>query len=118
MLLGPRSWFNYAILGAVFAVGACSIAKAQDGVDFNEAERMLDLDMVDLQDQLYSGLRLTTSEQRQFIQTVMTAVRQQRIPRAMVNVVYVWSRQKNAKYPFIYFQIAIRTLASRRGVDL
>ena len=106
------------LLGVCVSLSAASAtALAQDGLDLNEAERMLELNMVDLRDQLYAGLRLTTQDQKHFIQRVLSAVEQNRIPRAMVNVVYVWSKEKNARYPFIYFQIAIRVLAERRGVS-
>ena len=95
-----------------------SIGNAQSGIDVNEAERMLVLNMVQLEDQLVKGLRLTTADQKQYIQVVLLAVQNGQIPRAMVNVVFVWSLERNAKYPFPCFRIALRTLAARRGVTL
>ncbi len=95
-----------------------TLGNAQSGIDANEAERMLDLNMVQLEDQLVKGLRLTTADQKQYIQGVLLAVQNGQIPRAMVNVVFVWSRERNPKFPFPYFRIALRTLAARRGVTL
>ncbi|MEQ1829095.1 MAG: hypothetical protein ABL921_24240, partial [Pirellula sp.] len=63
-----------------------STATAQDGVDFNEAERMMSFNVVELREQLYFGLR-TIPEQRVFIDQVVAKVDQGELPRAMVNVV-------------------------------
>lgn len=117
-MISQRGWYTLFLALFLGLSGAGERSTSAQDIDFNEAERMLDLNMVELADQLNMGLRLTTTDQKQFVQSVLTAVRQKRIPRSMVNVVFVWSKNKNAKYPFIYFQIAMRTLASRRGVEL
>jgi hypothetical protein len=92
-------------------------ASAQDGLDFNEAERMMSFNTVDLRDQLYFGLR-TIPEQRPFIDQVVAKVDSGELPRAMVNVVFVWARKRNPKIPFPYFEIVMRLLAEKRGVLL
>jgi hypothetical protein len=103
---------------ALLAIPCAPVARSQDFASSNEAERMLELNMVQLEDQLVNGLRLTNREQRLFIRRVIHEVEQGRLPRSLVNVVFVWAKEKNAKYPFPYFQIAVRILAARRGVDL
>ncbi|MFM8407238.1 MAG: hypothetical protein ACKN94_07960 [Pirellulaceae bacterium] len=90
----------------------------QIGSPVEEAESMLQLNLVELEDQLVNGLRAVTGEQRAFLRTVVKAVEDRRIPRSMVNVLFVWSRERNPKYPFPYFRLAITTLADRRGVNL
>ncbi len=55
-----------------------TLGNAQSGIDANEAERMLDLNMVQLEDQLVKGLRLTTADQKQYIQGVLLAVKMAR----------------------------------------
>ncbi len=93
-------------------------AGAQEPLSANSAERLTQLNLVDLEAQLVSGLRLTNAQQKQYIAAVLNAVRQQKLPRSMVNVVYVWSLRRNDRYPFPYFRIAMNTLAARRGVTL
>jgi hypothetical protein len=90
----------------------------QTSSPLEEAESMLQLNLVELEDQLINGLRAVTPEQRAFLKTVVKAVEDRRIPRSMVNVLFVWSRERNPKYPFPYFRLAITTLADRRGVNL
>ncbi|XZE18242.1 hypothetical protein SH449x_003530 [Pirellulaceae bacterium SH449] len=89
---------------------------AQDAFDFNEAERMMSMDLVDLKSQLVFGLRTNLPGQAQFIDLVVAKVESKEIPRAMVNVVFVWSRKRNPKIPYPYFEVALRLLAEKRGV--
>lgn len=97
-----------------------SISQAQGitGVDANEAERMLDFNTVELRIQLRSGLRVFLPEQDDFLNTVLANVDAGQLPRAMVNMVYVWAIRRNPKVPFPYFEYAMRALAERRGVTL
>jgi len=88
------------------------------GTDVNTATDMLDLNSVELRVQLQNGLRVFLPEQQEFLDRVLLAVDSGQIPRAMVNMVYVWSQRRNKKVPFPYFEFAMRTLAERRGVTL
>jgi hypothetical protein len=88
------------------------------GTDVNTATDMLDLNAVELRIQLQNGLRVFLPEQQEFLDRVLLAVDNGQIPRAMVNMVYVWSQRRNKKVPFPYFEFAMRTLAERRGVTL
>jgi hypothetical protein len=93
-------------------------AWSQDFTQNNQAENLSKVNLVDLESQLVSGLRLTSAGQKQYIAAVMAQVQAARIPRSMVNVVFRWSLERNPRYPFPYFRIAMNTLASRRGVSL
>ena len=113
------------MLGLVIAAGLVgtnsNIAFSQQGLegfDSNLAEQMLDLNTVELRIQLQNGLRIFLPEQQEFVDKVLVAVDSGQIPRAMVNMVYVWSLRRNRKIPFPYFEIAMRTLSDRRGVSL
>jgi hypothetical protein len=103
-----------------FAIAALvsmpSYAKSQDSFDINEAERMLTVDIVDLRSQLVFGLRTNLPGQVQFIDSVIAKVESKEIPRAMVNVIFVWARKRNPKIPYPYFEVALRLLAEKRGV--
>jgi hypothetical protein len=89
-----------------------------EGLDSNLAEQMLDLNTVELRHQLQNGLRVFLPEQQAFLNTVLVAVDTGTLPRAMVNMVYIWAIRRNPKVPFPYFEIAMRSLAERRGVSL
>jgi hypothetical protein len=91
---------------------------AQDGLDFNEAERMMSFNTVELKDQLYYGLRLWLPEQQAFVDDIVARVDAGELPRSMVNVVFVWSRKRRPKTPYPYFELAMRLLAEKRGVIL
>ena len=89
-----------------------------EGFDANVAEQMLDLNTVELRIQLMNGLRIFLPEQEAFLNQVLTAVDNGQLPRAMVNMVYVWALRRNRKVPFPYFEVAMRALAERRGVTI
>lgn len=91
-------------------------SQAQDSFDINEAERMMTVDLVDLRSQLVFGLRTNLPGQVQFIDAVIAKVDSKEIPRAMVNVIFVWARKRNPKIPYPYFEVALRLLAEKRGV--
>jgi hypothetical protein len=115
-----RSMLGWTV-AAGFLRATLPNAKAEEGLqgfDANVAEQMLDLNTVELRIQLQNGLRLFLPEQQDFLDQVLTAVDNGQLPRAMVNMVYVWSLRRNRKFPFPYFEVAMRTLAERRGVTL
>jgi hypothetical protein len=85
---------------------------------FNEAESMLNINVVELEVQLKKGLRVFLPEQEQFLDRVLVAVNDRRISRSMVNIIYVWSLRRNPRVPFPYFEFVMRELAKQRGVNL
>ncbi len=93
---------------------------AQDGLDFsfNDAERMMSFNTVELRDQLNFGLRTFQPQQKAFIDDIVNRVDSGQLPRSMVNVVFVWARKRKPTIPYPYFEIAMRLLAERRGVIL
>ncbi len=105
---------RWTLVAALFLFTGLSIA--QDGFDMNEAERMMDFNTVELRDQLVFGLRTTLPGQQEFLDYVIASVDAGEIPRAMVNVVFVWARKRNPRIPYPYFEIALRLLAERRDV--
>ncbi len=105
---------RWTLVATLFLCTGLSIA--QDGFDMNEAERMMDFNTVELRDQLVFGLRTTLPGQQEFLDYVIASVDAGEIPRAMVNVVFVWARKRNPRIPYPYFEIALRLLAERRGV--
>lgn len=76
----------------------------------------MSFNQVELRDQLYFGLRTFLPEQQAFLDNVIAKVDSGEISRAMVNVVFVWSKKRNPKIPFPYFEAVMRLLAEKRGV--
>ena len=115
ILVGGLSGWLVA-LSAIGSGQAYGQAFGQDGLDFNEAERMMSFNTVELKDQLYFGLRTFLPEQQAFLDQVVAKVEAGEISRSMVNVVFVWAKKRNPKIPFPYFEIALRLLAEKKGV--
>ncbi|GAB5402995.1 MAG: hypothetical protein Aurels2KO_12260 [Aureliella sp.] len=113
----PRMLLSFVI--AVFFT-ASSTALAQDtGRSFAQSsQRQFGARTVDLEDQLRNGLRVARPEQVAFVKVVVVYTKNERLPQAMVNLVYRWALEKNSRIPFPYFQFAMRELAKRRGVIL
>jgi hypothetical protein len=105
------------LVGPMLLLALCvPAASAQDGMDFNEAENMFSYNVVELRDQLSFGLRVAFPEQQAFVDEVVAKVDSGELSRAMVNVVFVWSRKRNPRIPFPYFEAVLRLLAEKRGV--
>lgn len=70
-----------------------------------------------LQETLESGLKARRPEEFQFVRRVVAAVEQKRLPEPVVLSTFTWAR-KQRKYPFQYFEQAIKLRASKFGVRL
>ena len=114
-MLGRRRWLQSAALAALAWLPGRRLA-AQNGNSFNSARQ--GQGAASLKDQLSKGLRAVTPEQHQYVQVVVLAVEQGRLPRGLVNLVYKWSLERNPSMPFPYFEYALTILAKRRGVNL
>ena len=115
-----RSWVKAAIAllagSSVNGVLATPSAEAQEGFGNNFANSIDNMHLVKLDDQLRYGLRCFRPEQVQYVNAVTDAVERGRLPRAMVNLVFRWSIERNPSAPFPYFQFALEELARRRGI--
>jgi hypothetical protein len=105
-----RLWMKGALVAA-FAWMPCRSLLGQQGFGSNRG-------VPSLSDQLSKGLRASTSQQQLFVQKVVLKVDNGQLPRGMVNLVYKWALERNARYPFPYFEYALTVLAKRRGIDL
>ncbi len=82
-------------------------ANAQRGIGPGE--------MIDLQDQLETGLQARRQVEFDYIQQVVDAVARNELPRSMVQSSFQYAR-KRRPYPFQYFQRVLRIQASRAGL--
>jgi len=76
--------------------------------------------IADLQQQLQSGLKARQPREFAFIRRVVTLVNNQQLSVDLVKSTMQWARRKAGlrKYPFPYFEFAMRELAKKRGVEL
>jgi hypothetical protein len=71
-----------------------------------------------LEDRLKSGLKCRRQEEFAFVGQVAQRVRTGQIPEALVLQTMQWSLKKNPKFPFYYFQFAVKKQADALGVSL
>lgn len=80
---------------------------------------------VTLQQQLTVGLKAFTKSDKDFIDTVVLAVEQGRLPRKLVDSTFLWARERSTRRsysrqfrPMVYFQPGLTFRARRLGVNL
>jgi hypothetical protein len=71
-----------------------------------------------LEDRLKSGLKCRRQDEFNFVAIVAQRVRTGKIPEALVLQTMQWSLKKNPKFPFFYFQFAVKKQADALGVSL
>lgn len=110
-------WKRWSFVATIaLCILSVSPAQTQEPYGYNEAEQMLSFNTVELKDQLMFGLRVAFPEQEAFVDQVIQKVDRGEISRAMVNVIYVWSKKRKPRIPFPYFEYVMRLLADQRGV--
>jgi len=80
---------------------------------------------VTLREQLTVGLKARTKADTAFINVVVRAVEQGRLPRRLVDTTFLWARERAVKRsyqrrlrPMVYFQPGLTQRARRIGVKL
>jgi hypothetical protein len=74
--------------------------------------------IADLEQQLTAGLKIRREEEQRFVDAVMALVEQKQLPVSLVKSVFHWSRRKNPKVPYPYFERAMRLTAEKIGVEI
>jgi hypothetical protein len=68
---------------------------------------------------LEKGLRARTNQELQFIESVLQLVQNRQLPATLVRATMDYARRKaKRKYPFPYFERALRLRAARLGVTI
>ncbi len=76
-------------------------------------------DVAPLVDQLKAGLKARKPSEHLFIERVGKLVEKRVLPVSMVLGIFSYARQKHSRYPFPYFQQALRIRAEKEfGVKL
>lgn len=104
LLFGVASWCRLARRGA-----------AQETTGDRQ-----ELQVANLKDQLEKGLQARLPREFRFIGTIVRMVERNELPLRLVRAAFQWARRqvRAGKYPFPYFERAIRILASRDGIAI
>lgn len=102
-----RGWF--ARLATFFAATA-SLSRWLQGQEPKE--------QASLEDRLNSGLKCRRQEEFTFVSLVSQRVETGQIPEPLVLQTMRWAVKKNGKFPFYYFEFAVRKQAEALGVSL
>jgi len=99
---------------------SCPRAVGQQSTGIGEQGRQLSL-----ADQLRTGLKVKTKADKGLIAAVVKAVEEGRLPRALVDSTFLWSRErakrrsrKRELRPIVYFQPALVLRAKKMGLKL
>jgi hypothetical protein len=71
-----------------------------------------------LEDRLNSGLKCRRQDEFAFVGQVAQRVQTGQIPEPLVLQTMQWSVKKNPRFPFFYFQFAVKKQAAALGVSL
>ena len=74
----------------------------------------------DLKQQLEKGLRARRPAELQFVELVVTMVGNDTLPLDLVKSTFLWARKKakSTRYPFPYFERALRVRAAKQGITI
>ncbi len=80
----------------------------------------IEANVAGLKTQLEAGLKARRPEEFAFIKKVVTMVGNDTLPLLLVKSTFQWTRQNPAakKYPFFYFQRALRERAKKLGITV
>ncbi|NOZ39767.1 MAG: hypothetical protein GXP24_06025 [Planctomycetes bacterium] len=108
-------------LSLMFLATFAAVSAAQQSSNIGPAQGR----QVTLRKQLTIGLKVFTQADKVFIDKVVTAVEQGRLPRKLVDSTFLWARgrakrRSYARYlrPMVYFQPGLTLRAKRIGVRL
>jgi hypothetical protein len=108
--------------GLILSVAALALtASDARGVEPAAIERALGdgvAKSLDLKEQLEKALKARRPTDYSFIAKVVKQVESGRLPRKLVEQTMGYARSKSQKYPFIYFEFALKKQAEKIGVSL
>lgn len=105
--MNRRSWI--ARLATYFAAGPL-VSRWVSGQEPKE--------QASIEDRLNAGLKCRRPEEFSFVSLVSQRVLTGQIPEALVLQTMRWAVKKNGKFPFFYFEYAVRKQADALGVSL
>ncbi len=88
------------------------------GLMFAQPSPSAAVEVANLREQLENGLKARLPNEFKFIDTVVTMVEDNSMPRELVDSTFLWVRKKKSKVaaPFPYFERALRLRAEKLGI--
>lgn len=71
-----------------------------------------------LDEQLINRLRATTDAQQTYLRSIVKLVDQEKLDSRLVVAIERYAQRRNPRYPFPYFERALRYEAGKRGIAL
>lgn len=105
------------VSGALF-VGALFAAPASAQITPSRSMSGSTAPVATLEEQLINRLRATTDTQAEYIRLVVKLVDEKKLDARLVVAVEQYAIRKNPRYPFPYFERALRYESAKRGVVL
>lgn len=105
---------KFAISMLLMAIVTCLIPTSSSAQDFRE------LNLVQLETQLNAILKTRLPEERLYIATVLKLVKDEKLPRKLINTSFKYVRKKRpyTKYPFVYFARVLHFQAKRDRIAI
>jgi hypothetical protein len=106
------------VAAAIVVLAITKTTTAQSTTNATPATPSVEKGQVRLEDQLVVGLRATRADQRIFLRKVAEFVEKGNFDHARVLAIFEWARQRNDRFPFPYFERAMRFDSKRANVTL
>ena len=107
---------RYLPIVLLFSLAGPALAQDAVATPSLETESQGGILVADLEQQLMAGLNIRREEEKKFVNAVISLVEAKRIPVSLVKSVFHWSRRKNPKVPYPYFERAMRLTAEKINV--
>ncbi|MFO0869923.1 MAG: hypothetical protein U0935_13400 [Pirellulales bacterium] len=113
--MSRREWWKWLALFVAFSAGTVVAESAEEPP--GSGTPMPGVAVVDLEQQLTSGLKARRPVEFAFIHGVVQKVKNRELPLDLVQSTFFWARRRQP-YPFPYFERGLRERAARLGIIL
>jgi len=105
---------KFAISMLLMAFAICLMPTSSPAQEFE------DLNLIQLEQQLNAILKTRLPEERLYIATVLKLVKDEKLPRKLINTSFKYVRNKRpfTKYPFVYFARVLHFQAKRDRISV
>ncbi len=117
----PPAWHSLrriVLVSSIVFAGAFATAPATAQITTSRSLSGGGSPVATLDEQLINRLRATTDVQEVYLRYIVKLVDQEKLEPRLVLAIERYARRRNPRYPFPYFERALRYEADKRGVTL
>lgn len=115
LTINVNTMLRIIISGVLLTLFCCGTSHAQIGSNRAQSGGT---QVPTLDEMLVNNLRATLAEQQAFIRNVVQKTEQGQLEKGLVLAVMRYSQRRNERFPFPFFERAMRYQASKQGVAL